>query len=206
MTRVAERRSGGKNRVITVNEAAFAAGVSLKTVNQAIDREHVRTRELTRATDRAKRGIDATDAVYLSVREVLAPEVRAKLYRFLHGKPISELPAQFEAERVVLNLERAIREVRVRLELLGRIEERVEADPEVRGGEPVFRGTRTPVYTVARKVELGSTAEELFEDYPRLQPGDVELATQYAKLYPPRGRPRNEWMRPAKQRGGGRGA
>lgn len=203
MSRTAERRARS-NKVLTVNEAAFAAGVSLKTVNQAIDREHVRTRALERSTDRARRGIDASDAVYLSVREVLAPAVRTKLYRFLHGRQLSELPSQFEVERVVLNLELAIREVGERLRLLATIEERVEVDPEVRGGEPVFRGTRTPVHAIARKLELGSTAEELYEDYPQLEQGDLELAAQYAKLYPPRGRPRTDWMRPAKQPGDAR--
>ncbi len=195
MRKLDERREQG---VITVNEAAFAAGVSLKTVNQAIDRQHVRTRDLKRSTDRAKRGIDASDAVYLSVCEVLAPTARRKLYRFLHGKPLSELPLQVEVERVVLNIERAIREVGERLRLLGRIEERIEVDPGVRRGEPVFRGTRTPVYAVARKLELGSTPEELYEDYPQLQQGDLQLASHYAKLSPRRGRPRNERTRPAR--------
>jgi uncharacterized protein (DUF433 family) len=202
MSNAAEHRARN-SRVITVNEAAYAAGVSLKTVNQAIDREHVQARDLKRPTDRSRRGIDVTDAVYLSVRSVLAPAVRAKLYRFLHGKPLSELPLQFEAERVVLNLEPAIREVRERLELLDRIAARVEVDPEVRGGEPVFRGTRTPVYAIARKLVLGSTQEELYEDYPRLEQGDPELAAGYARLYPPRGRPRSEQARPTKQRGAG---
>jgi uncharacterized protein (DUF433 family) len=186
-----ERRAE-RRRIITVNEAAFAAGVSLKTVNQAIDREHVRTVELKRSSDRARRGIDATDAVYLSVREVLAPPVRAKLYRFLRGKPLKKLPLQFEVERIILDLAPAVEEVTRRLEFLTHIEERVEVDPEVRGGEPVFRGTRVPVYGIARKLELGSTEEELQEDHPRLEKGDLAIARQYAKLYPRRGRPRRD--------------
>ncbi|HZG44477.1 MAG TPA: DUF433 domain-containing protein, partial [Longimicrobium sp.] len=189
---IAERRT---EKTVTVNEAAFAAGVSVKAVNQAIDRKHIRTRELRRATDRAHRGIGATDVVYLAVSHVLAPEVRVELHRSFRGRSLSELPRQFQTGAVVLDLENAIREVEARLELLGRIDERIEADPGVRGGEPVFRGTRTPVFAIARKVELGSTAQELEEDHPHLRPGDLELATQYARLYPRRGRPRAEWAR-----------
>lgn len=201
----AAKHRGTSGQVITVNEAAFVAGVSPKTVNQAIDREQIRARELPQSTDRAQRGLDASDAVYLSVREVLAPTVWPRLYRFLHGKPLSELPAEFEVDGVVLNLERVIQEVHERFRLLGRMAERVETDPEVRSGEPVFRGTRTPVYAIARKIALGSTTEELREDYPQLEEGDLELATQYARVYPPRGRPRTDWARPARKRGvGGR--
>lgn len=189
MGAVVERRTRNR-RVITVNEAAFAADVSLKTVNQAIDREHVRIVEVKRYSDRLRRGIDATDAVYLSVREVLAPQFRAKLYRFLHGTPLDELPLRFEVDPIVLDLAPAVQEVRKRLEILTRIDERVEVDPEVRGGEPVFRGTRIPVHAIARKLELGSTQEELYEDHPRLKKGDLEIARRYARLYPRRGRPR----------------
>lgn len=200
MAGIVERRKRSR-RVITVNEAAFAADVSLKTVNQAIDREHVRTVEMKRLADRVRRGIDASDVVYLSVREVLAPPIRAKLYRFLHGTPLDELPLRFEAPPVVLDLAPAVHEARKRLEFLSRIEERVEIDAEVRGGEPVIRGTRIPVHGIARKLELGSTAEELYEDHPCLEYGDLEIARQYAKLYPRRGRPRGDLDRP-----GGRGA
>jgi len=196
MTATTERRT---EKTVTVNEAAFAAGVSVKTVNQAIDRKHIRTRELRRTTDRASRGIGATDVVYLAVSHVLAPEVRAKLHRAFRGRSLAELPRQFQTGVIVLELEHAIREVEARLELLAKIDERIETAPEVRGGEPVFRGTRTPVFAIARKVELGSTADELEEDYPHLQPGDLELATQYAKLYPRRGRPRAEWARGLKR-------
>jgi uncharacterized protein (DUF433 family) len=186
-----ERRTE-KRQVITVSEAAFVAGVSLKTVNQAIDRNQIRVRELRRSTDRARRGIEASDAAYLAMREVLAPRLWPRLYRFLHGRRLSELPTEFRIDTIVLNYDRLLEEVQGRLRILDRIEERVESDPEVRGGEPVFRATRTPVYAIARKIALGSTREELHEDYPQLKEGDLELATQYSKLYPPRGRPRTE--------------
>lgn len=192
MPGIAERRTGSR-RVVTVNEAAFAADVSLKTVNQAIDREHVQLVELKRASDRARRGIEANDVVYLAIREVLAPPFRDKLRRFLHEAPLEEIPLQFEVERIILDLGPAVHEVWQRLDFLARIQERVEVDPEVRGGEPVFRGTRIPVYAIARKLALGVTPEELFEDHPRLQEGDFEIAKQYARLYPRRGRPRTDF-------------
>lgn len=194
MTAVAERRSSVPG-VITVNEAAYVAGVSVKTVNQAIDREQIPVRELRRETDRVSRGVEASDAVYLRIRQVVAPEMWPWLHRSLRGKTLTDMPRQLEAGKVVFVFELVLQETEERLALLARIRERVEVDREVRGGEPVFRGTRTPVYGVARKLELGSTLEELKEDHPHLQEEDFELAAQYAKLYPRRGRPRNEWTR-----------
>lgn len=190
-----ERRTGAEI-VVTVNEAAFAAGLTVKSVNQAIDRKHIRTRALRRALDRAKgaaRGVAVSDLVYLRVQRMLAPEFRAKLYQSLRGKEMAEIPRRIEMNTVVLDLEQPIREITARLELLARIDERIEANPEIRGGEPVFRGTRTPVYAIARKLELGASTDEIHEDSPQLQEGDFELAARFAELHPRRGRPRNDW-------------
>lgn len=189
-----ERRIG-RNTVITVKEAAYAAGVSVKAVNQAIDREHIQTRPLRRASDAAGRGIGPGEAVYLTVSQVLAPELRRKVYRSFRGRELPELPRRLDMGGVVLELDGVIRNVEERLNLLFSMQERVEVDPEIRGGQPVFRGTRIPIHGIARKLALGSTTEELLEDYPKLTEDDLELATSYAELYPRRGRPRTEEMR-----------
>ena len=187
----ADRRDSGLAR-LTVNEAAYVAGVSVKTANQTIDRRQIRARRPRRPTGRQTRGMGIGDVVYLRIQHVLAPEIRAKFYRALQGKSLADLPRSLEAGDVIIDLSRAIEEVARRLDSLIRIRTRVELDPAVRGGEPVFRDTRVPVYTIARKLELGSTAEELLEDYPRLAETDLETASLYAHLYPRQGRPPTE--------------
>lgn len=199
-----ERREA-EGSVLTVNEAAFAAGVSVKRANQAIDREKIRTRALPRKADRAKRGVGVPEVLYLLVSPVLAPDIRPELYRCVRGKSLPELPRQFEAGSVRVDLSSAIEEVKAKLKQLAEINARVETHAEVRGGEPVFKGTRTPVYMIARKLDLGSTRKELLEDYPQLEQGDLEVATRYAELYPRQGRPRSEWasrLRPRKKPAG----
>lgn len=64
--------------------------------------------------------------------------------------------------------------------------ERVKSDPAIRGGEPVFAGTRIPVLMIATKLALGSPKNELLEDYPKLTRDDLDLANLYAGLYPRR--------------------
>jgi uncharacterized protein (DUF433 family) len=44
------------------------------------------------------------------------------------------------------------------------------SDPEILGGEPVFRGTRVPVHLIATLVEQGSMEPEILKAYPRLTP------------------------------------
>ena len=63
----------------------------------------------------------------------------------------------------------------------------VVSDPEILGGDPVFRGTRVPVHMIAELVAQGSKPSELIESYPRLSAEMVRLAPVYAAAYPLRG-------------------
>ena len=63
----------------------------------------------------------------------------------------------------------------------------VVSDPEILGGDPVFRGTRVPVHMVAQLLAQGSRPPELIESYPRLTAEMIRLAPIYATAYPLRG-------------------
>ena len=175
--------------VLSVNEAAYLAGVSVRTANQAIDRGQVRAQWPGRKRGRSKRALGVGEAVYLRIQHVLAAEVRARCYQALQGRSVPELPHTLEAGDVVIDVSRAIEEVARRLAVINDIHQRVELDPAVRGGEPIFRDTRIPVHSIARKLELGATTEELLEDFPRLGETDLDLARLFAEIYPRQGRP-----------------
>jgi len=82
-----------------------------------------------------------------------------------------------------------------RISKLERARQMVVSDPEIRGGEPVFKGTRIPVHMIAELVEKGAPQSELAADY-RLSAEQLELAVLYAKAYPKRGRPpKRPWRR-----------
>jgi uncharacterized protein (DUF433 family) len=78
----------------------------------------------------------------------------------------------------------------------------VVTDPEILGGDPVFRGTRVPVNVIAAMLEQGSMEAEILKAYPRITVEMVRLAPAYAQAYPIRGRPRSQpWRdRPPVQR------
>jgi uncharacterized protein (DUF433 family) len=63
----------------------------------------------------------------------------------------------------------------------------IVSDPEIMGGDPVFRGTRVLVHMIAELVAQGSTQAELIEAYPRLTAEMIRLAPVYAAAYPLRG-------------------
>lgn len=175
----------------TVNEAAFVAGVSKHTVNQAIDRREIRARRLRRKSDPQGRTVGGPELVYLRVHNLLSSGARKEVYRRLCGLRMDAMPTVIEMPGAVkLDLRDTLADVRARLDELARIKNRVEENPEIRGGEPVFRGTRIPVHLIASFLEQGVQREELLEDYPALSPECLEIATRYAGLYPRRGRPR----------------
>ena len=42
----------------------------------------------------------------------------------------------------------------------------IVADPEIRGGEPVFRGTRVPVASLFEHLESDCSLDEFLENFP----------------------------------------
>jgi uncharacterized protein (DUF433 family) len=49
----------------------------------------------------------------------------------------------------------------------------VVSDPDIAGGEPIFRGTRVPVATLFEHLEEGVGLDEILADFPTLDRGDV---------------------------------
>jgi uncharacterized protein (DUF433 family) len=187
---VTERRRA-TDVVATINEAAFVAGVSRHAVNQAIDRREIRSWLLRRKTDRAGRGVGGPELIYLRLHIHLSPKGKKEVYRQIAGLSIDTMPPVIEFPGALkLDLRDALADVQHRLGELERIKSQVEENPEIRGGEPVFRGTRIPVHMIVDFLAAGIPREELLEDYPVLTDESLEIATQYTQLYPRRGRPR----------------
>lgn len=69
----------------------------------------------------------------------------------------------------------------------------IEADPAIKGGEPVIRDTRIGVRAIAQRIESGDTIETLTEDYPHVPTEAFQTAYTYAKTHPRRGRPSRPW-------------
>jgi len=58
--------------------------------------------------------------------------------------------------------------------------ERISIDPKVCHGQVCIKGTRIPVHQIIRMLANGDKIEELLEDYPSINRGDIYACLDYA--------------------------
>ncbi|MBN3897617.1 MAG: DUF433 domain-containing protein [Nostoc sp.] len=58
--------------------------------------------------------------------------------------------------------------------------ERIKFDKNILAGKPIIRGLRIPVAMILELLAKGSTNQEILEDYPELEPEDIQAALFYA--------------------------
>ncbi|MBL7978314.1 MAG: DUF433 domain-containing protein [Bacteroidetes Order II. Incertae sedis bacterium] len=58
--------------------------------------------------------------------------------------------------------------------------QRITIDPDICHGKPTIRGMRYPVEMILDLLAAGMTNEELIEDYPALEPEDIQACLMYA--------------------------
>ncbi|WP_157477605.1 DUF433 domain-containing protein [Granulicella tundricola] len=181
--------------ILTTNEAAVVAGVSVDDVNRAIDRKILPiSLYRTTATRTVSRDACLWIAFWFETADLLTSAARQRLI----SEGSSRCPTWVELRTCKLQESRAIEvgfqglwdEVNGRLNELGRAQDMVIEDPEILSGTPVIRGTRIPVYDVASLIEADTTSVELKDLYPRLSEEQFKLAQVYAKARPLRGRPK----------------
>ena len=174
--------------LFTPAEAAVVSRVSLKAVNNAIDKKTVPARRSNRG-----RLLDRPALIYLSLERRLAgdttPEFRRRLFAEIAASPRRRAVT---VGALTVDIDKPRREVSERVRALRRAERLITTDPETMGGNPVFRGTRVSVHLIDEKLRLGETVERLREDYPRVSEEMIRLAPIYAAAHPLRGRPRKQ--------------
>ena len=58
--------------------------------------------------------------------------------------------------------------------------DRITHDPDILGGRACIRGTRISVSLVVNLVANGMTVEDIVDEYPDLEPEDIQQALRYA--------------------------
>jgi uncharacterized protein (DUF433 family) len=179
------------NPLFTPTEAAVLTQLSVKAVNNAIDKKTVPAITGKRE-GQAIRLLDLRALMSLSLERRLAdrfvPELRRDVFDALGSA--SRDTVTLEGGFLKLDLREPRRELATSLRALRRARRLVASNPEIMGGEPVFRGTRVPVHLIASLVGQGGGEVDLLEAYPRLTAEMIQLAPIYAAAYPLRGRPR----------------
>ena len=172
--------------LFTPTEAAVLTGLPLKAVNNAIDKKIV---SVVSSEERG-RLLDARALISLSIERRLSdriatPELRRRVFDALAATPRNVV--SLEGGLLKIDLREPRRALAASLRDLQRARRLVVSDPEILGGDPVFRGTRVPVHLIAEFVAQGSRPAEIIEGYPRLTAEMIRLAPVYAAAYPLRG-------------------
>lgn len=187
MARRGRSASDEETSVLTIAEAAYAAELPRKTVEQTVDRGEVKA---LKTRGRARR-LGWQAAVYLRVRnsagDLLTTKARRRLYDALSGQG-AEIE-QVDIGPLTVRTTEAAARVRARMREIQSARRAVVIDPGIRGGEPVVRGTRIPVQMLVDLVRAGVSRERILEDYPALTARRLEDTLRWAKLYPRVGRP-----------------
>lgn len=175
--------------LISQSEAAALSGASPTTVKKAVDQKVIPTRKL-----RARSYIEADDVAVLAMLSQLGGvrlglASKRRLRRWLRS--VNESSELELTPALVVRRTDAVEEARDRAERYARLREKwIVRDPEIKGGEPVIRDSRVSVHTLAARIARGESPAVLEEDFPHISAEAREIAVQYAKANPRRGRPK----------------
>jgi uncharacterized protein (DUF433 family) len=201
--------------LLTVQEAAVAAGVDIRAVNDAIDRQIIpaglfKTEGGRRLTPEGC----VIVSFYSGTGDMLTADLRAKIISDMTAAFLANtlghgaLTAERWSNRIArlaqsdLHVKNASEAVRVDMtwfaqKVLSATTELEEAmamvseDGDIMGGVPCIRNTRIPVYDVAASVNPNIAMSDILDAYPDLTERDVRLAEIYVRAHPARGRPRS---------------
>jgi uncharacterized protein (DUF433 family) len=189
-------------RHYTPAEAAALSGLALKAVHNAIDKRIVEI-DAQPSPKRARRSLSIADVLRLKlwyqVGPILSQERRQRLFAEIERHPTAK---RVKADTlVIVDVEEARKQIAGRVRALEAAEAAVVASRAILGGEPVFKGTRVPVRSIAAMLDEGTSEAEILDGYPALEPRYLALARIWAAAHPRRGRPKTLADRGAKVRG-----
>lgn len=172
----------------TPTEAAAVSEVAVKSVHNAIDKRIIAT-HIIGGKGRALNDEDLLRLkLWYGVGSILSAERRKRLFDTIDQNPDADTVRA--DDYLIIDVARAREQLAARAEALREAERMIESTKGLVGGEPVFKGTRVPVRTIAAMKTQGTSTAEILEGYPSLTERTVGLAEIWAAAHPARGRPR----------------
>lgn len=181
-------------RVYTPAEAAAVSQIGIKAVHNAIDKKIVDTvsSAATPAKSVRRRVLTAEGLLHLKlwygVGSTLAAERRQRLFEAIKEKPAAKTVKADDL--LIVDVAEARKQLNARIRDLDEAESVIGRVKGVMSGEPVFKGTRVPVRTVAAMLAQGADEADLLDGYPSLTARMIELAKIWTAAHPTRGRPK----------------
>jgi uncharacterized protein (DUF433 family) len=177
--------------LLTRKEAAEIAGLSVNSIKNAVDKGIVPERK----TRGVVSGIEADDIAVLVTLEAL-PGLSVALKKRVRKWMRADREARLRLTEALVVERIARAEAKARdADRYARLRDKwITTDPEIRGGEPIIRGSRVSVHTLAERLTHGESDEILDEDFPHIPKEARDVAVVYARTHPRRGRPRKRGL------------
>lgn len=185
-------------RLFTPAEAGAVSGLKLKAVHNAIDKRIVgptvrKQAYVVYTKPVGRRLLTAEDLVRLrvwrGVGDSLSAERRTRLFEKIEAEPTAKMVKADDL--LIVDVAEARKQVDRGVRELAAADALVAKDKAILGGEPVFKGTRIPVYGVAAMLDAGASPDDLLDGYPKLTARMLDLARIWASAHPRRGRPKS---------------
>lgn len=184
------------NPMLTRREAAEITGLSVGVLDKAIEQKIVTV--YRRGNQSFLRSDDLAVVVLLQNTTLPLPiTVKRQIKRWVHHtKPYratesAELPI---SDALIIRWLPSASDTINAAETYAKLRDQwIECNPQIKGGEPVIRGTRIGVRGVAQRMDQGERVEILMEDYPQIPAEAFRAARTYANAHPRRGRPARPW-------------
>lgn len=185
-------------RLYTPAEAGAVSGLKLKAVHNAIDKRIIEpVADAPGAAGKARRqgarfltGEDLVKLrVWRGVGDTLSAERRTRLFVAITAMPRAKTVKADEL--LIVDVGEARKQVDRGVRDLEAAEAAVVRDRATLGGEPVFKGTRIPVYGIAAMLDAGAAPEDLLSGYPKLTERMLNLGRIWVAAHPRRGRPKS---------------
>ncbi len=182
--------------MLTRREAAEITGLSVSLLDKAIEQKIVTV--YRRGNQSFLRSDDLAVVMLLQSTTLPLPiTVKRQIKRWVHDtKPYraterAELPI---CDALIIRWLPAASDTINAAETYAKLRDQwIESDPQIKGGEPMIRGTRIGVRGVAQRMNEGERVETLVEDYPQIPAEAFRVAHTYANARPRRGRPVRPW-------------
>jgi uncharacterized protein (DUF433 family) len=189
---LAHRSRGRRQRqLLSRREAAELVGVPLAAVNKAIEQKAIRPVRVRRSL-----GIPLNEMAPLVVICRIGMPLPSEAKRRIRDWLVAVDAGKGEPHELALSEALVVRWseefaaiVRDAREYAEHRTEFLETDPEIKGGEPVIRGTRLTARAVLARLARGDSVSDLAAEYPDIDPAAFEAAALYARTHPLRGRP-----------------
>ncbi len=191
------------SELFSVSEAAAIAEVSPDTIRTALEKKSVSPSSKRKTGKAVRYQFSVGDVLFVKVLVefpfALSKEDKRSLAQILsHGDRTAARWSREGADlvyragdmQVLVECKAFRQKVARNLSAFRWGRRRIVSNPEVMGGEPVFRGTRIPLQHVASLFRKGVAEKEIAEDFPALSIRDLAYARLFSRLGERPGRPR----------------